>query len=276
MADLFLILSGSFVVGILGALLGVGGGTFLVPFLVLFANLEPVEAVGISLFCVIGTSVGAASSALKHGQANLGLALSLEPILVVSSVVGSLAAQRMSGALLLALFALMMLGISGLFFRLWRRDRPTTPVQPTGPALIVDGGLPEPGGGEPLRYRPQRRVLVATLMGLTGMSSGLFGIGGGTVNVPLLTMLGRVPLRAAAATSVLTLSVTGAAAGAVHLAHGSVPGALVGVALLGVVPGGMIGARLQRLLPEQMLRLLFACLALLVAVLTFRRAWELT
>lgn len=275
MADLLLILSGSFVVGILGALLGVGGGTFLVPFLVLVAGLPPVEAVGISLFCVIGTSVGAASSALKHGQANLGLALSLEPVLVLSSVAGSLAAQRMGGGLLLGLFALMMLGISALFFRLWHKGQPLPPVAPTEPPLLVDGSVPEPGGAEPLRYRPQRRGLVALLMGLTGASSGLFGIGGGAVNVPLLSVLGRVPLRAATATSTLTLSVTGAAAGAVHLAHGSVRGALVGVALLGVVPGGMLGARLQRLLPEQTLRLLFACLALLVAVLTFRRAWEL-
>ena len=275
MGDLFLILGGSFAVGVIGAMLGVGGGTFLVPFLVLFTDLEPIDAVGISLFCVIGTSVGAASSALRRGEANLGLALSLEPIMLLASVGGSLVAQHIGGALLLALFALMMLGISGLFFRLWRRDVREAPLSPTGPTLVVDGAVREPGVEEPLRYRPQRRLLLSMLIGLTGASSGLFGIGGGAVNVPLLTMVGRVPLRAATSTSVLTLSVTGAAAGAVHLAYGSVPGALVGVSLLGVVPGGMLGVRLQRRLPERALRLLFACLALVVALLTMRRAWEL-
>lgn len=275
-AELLLILLGSFVVGILGALLGVGGGTFLVPFLVLLVQLEPVAAVGVSLFCVIGTSVGAASSALKRGQANIGLALSIEPIMLVASVGASLLAQRMGGALLLALFALMMLGVSGLFFRLWRTGHHRPPVAPSEPARLDDGAVLEPGATEPVRYRPQRRLLLSTLIGLTGAASGLFGIGGGVVNVPLLSLVGRVPLRAATATSVLTLTITGASAGAVHLAYGSVPGALVGIALVGVVPGGMIGARLQRLLPERTLRLLFACLALVVAVLTFRRAWELS
>src|SRR5690606_21698658 len=155
----------------------------------LVAGLPPVEAVGISLFCVIGTSVGAASSALKHGQANLGLALSLEPVLVLSSVAGSLAAQRMGGGLLLGLFALMMLGISALFFRLWHSGQPLPPVAPSWPPLLVVASVPEPGGAEPLRCRPQRRGLVALLMGLTGASSGLFGIGGGAVNVPLLSVL---------------------------------------------------------------------------------------
>lgn len=275
MAELLLILAGSFAVGILGALLGVGGGTFLVPFLVLFTHLTPIEAVGVSLFCVIGTSVGGAWGALRSGQANVGLALSLEPIMLVASVGASLLAQRMGGALLLTLFALMMLGIAALFFRLWRLNQELPAVAPTAPPLLVDGAVWAPGAEEPVRYRPQRMRTMSALVGLTGAASGLFGIGGGVVNVPILTLIGRVPMRAASSTSVLTLSVTGAAAGAVHLAYGAVPGALVGVSLIGVLPGSLLGARLQRLLPERTLRLLFACLALVVAVLTFRRALEL-
>lgn len=275
MAVVLLTLFGSFAVGVMGAVLGVGGGTFLVPFLVLFAGMRPVEAVGISLFCVIGTSVGGASSAIKNGQANVGLALLIEPIMVFASVGASLLAQRMGDALLLALFALVMLALSGLFLHLWRHNIRTEPVAPSGSARLVDGSVHEPGA-EPVLYRPQRLPLLSGLVAFTGAASGLFGIGGGVLNVPFMTLVSRVPLRAAASTSVLTMSVTGAAAGAVHLAHGSVPGALVGASLLGVVPGGMLGARLQRRLPERQLRITFAVLALLVAVLTFRRAWEIT
>ncbi len=274
MSDVLLTLFGSFAVGVIGAALGVGGGTFLVPFLVLFAELRPVEAVGISLFCVIGTSVGGASAAIKSGQANLGLALVLEPILLLTSVGASLLAQRMEDALLLGLFALMLTAIAGLFFYVWQRNLGVDAVAPSGAARLVDGVVQEPGVGG-VSYRPQRLPVLGGLVGLTGLASGLFGIGGGVLNVPFLTLVSRVPLRAAASTSVLTMSVTGAAAGAVHLAHGSVPGALVAASLLGVVPGGLLGARVQRRLPERKLRFAFATLALIVAVMTFRHAWEI-
>jgi uncharacterized membrane protein YfcA len=251
--------------------LGIGGGTFLVPFLVLVGNLRPVEAVGISLFCVIGTSVGGASGAIRSGRANVGLALLLEPVLVGTSVGASLLAQRMNDALLLALFACMMIGIAVLFLALWRRGPALTIALPTGPPRPGDGVVEEPGQGL-VAYRPRRLPLLVGLIGLSGTASGLFGIGGGGLNVPILHVLGAVPLRAAAATSVLTMSVTGAAAGAVHLAHGSVSGTLVGASLLGVVPGSLLGAQWQRRFPEQHLRFAFAVLAALVAVTTLYRA----
>lgn len=274
MAEVLLTLFGSFVVGVIGAVLGVGGGTFLVPFLVLVAHLRPVEAVGISLFCVIGTSVGGGSAALKSGQANVGLALVIEPFLVITAVGASLLAQQLADALLLALFGVMLLGVGGLFLYLFQKNLRIEPHPPEGRGHFVDGVVVEPARGE-VRYRPQRVPLLAGLVALTGAAAGLFGIGGGVLNVPFMTLVSRVPLRAAASTSVLMMSVTGAAAGAVHLAHGAVPGALVGASLLGVVPGGLLGARLQRLLPEQWLRLAFSTLAVLIAFFTFQRAWEL-
>jgi uncharacterized membrane protein YfcA len=265
-----LTLGGSFVIGVVGAILGVGGGVFLVPFLVLVVGLRPVEAVGVSLFAVVGMSVGGASRALRTGQANLGLALWLEPLLLVTAVGGSLLAHRMADRTLLGLFGAMMLVISLLFAGDAKRGVDTQPVAPERPARLTDGVSAEPGR-EPEAYRPARLPLVTLLIGATGIAAGLFGIGGGVLNVPVLTLLGRVPLRAAACTSVLTMSVTAAAAAAVHLAEGNVPAALVGASLLGVVPGGMLGARLQARLLERNLQAAFAVLAALVAGATLLR-----
>lgn len=265
--------AGSFFVGLLGAILGIGGGTFLVPYLVIAAGLEPVEAVGISLFCVIGTSVGGASQALRTGQANLGLALVLEPFMLVGSVGASLVAQRVSGAVILGLFAAMLFGLGALFLRLGLKDSGAPPVAPDGEGRLYDGASPEPDGSV-VRYRPQRVGLLALLVSSTGAASGLLGIGGGVLNVPYMTLVSRVPLRAAASTSVLTMLVTGAAAGSVHLSHGTVPGPLVAASLLSVVPGGWLGARLQARLPTRTLRLLFAALAFAIAAATLHRALQ--
>lgn len=254
---------GSFVVGVFGGSFGVGGGIFLVPWLV-WLGLRPVEAVGVSLFCIIGTSIGASSVALKNGEANLGLSLLLEPVLLLGAVAASLVAARVSDATLLYAFAAMLVGV-GLSLALRGQGR-AEGVPPDGAPRFYDGG----SAGAP--YRPQRLWPTAVAMVSAGLAAGLFGIGGGALVVPLLAQLGRVPMRAAAATSTVSLMVTAGAAAAVHLAQGTVPLSSVAWALLGVLPGGLVGARLQSRLSERLMRRVFAALMLLVAASVVWRA----
>ena len=270
MLDAMVVAAGSLVIGILGGLLGVGGGVFLVPFLVFFTDLRPVEAVGLSLFCVMGTSVGTSKRNLVGGHTNIGLALFLEPFMVAGSIGAALFAQKIRDQSLMLGFAGLMLFLGALFLR--KAPASSERVQkPTGAPRLTDGETLEPDGA-PLAYRPAKLPLLGALVFGTGAASGLFGIGGGSINVPLMTLLSRVPLRAAAATSTFTMSVTGAAGGIVHLSHGTVPVALVAATLAGVVPGGQIGATWRHRFSETTLRRAFAALALLVAVASFFRA----
>lgn len=263
---------GSFGVGCLGAVLGIGGGTLLVPFLVLFAGMEPVVAVGISLFCVVGTSIGGASRALQSGQANLRLALTFEPWMMFSAVVTAYGAHQIDGRWILVAFALLLFGLALLFLGLAFKPTRLGAVSPTGKTEFWDGICPQPDGGA-IAYRPQRVPGMTVLVFGTGALSGLLGIGGGALNVAYMNLIGRVPLRAAASTSVLTMLVTGAAAGAVHLTLGKVPGAYIAISMLFVVPGSVLGARLQKNLPERALRLLFAGIASTIGVFTLVRIW---
>jgi uncharacterized protein len=251
--------AGALVVGVLGGAFGVGGGIFLVPFLTIVVGLRPVEAVGVSLFCVIGTSASASSVTLKSGEANLGLGLMLEPFLIAGAVLAGLVAQQVTDAALLLGFALVIVVIGALFLRQALGRGLPTPVAPVEPARFADGS------SAVLAYRPQRLPLVMSLATLGGVASGLFGIGGGVVTVPLLSQVARVPIRAAAATASLSLMVTAGAAGAIHLAHGTVPPAAVAAALVGILPGGLFGARLQHRLPERLMRFVFAGLGFFVA-----------
>lgn len=254
---------GSLAVGVVGGAFGVGGGIFLVPLLVWLGH-RPVEAVGVSLFCVIGTSVGASSVALKSGEANLSLSLLLEPFLLAGAVGAGLVATKVGDATLLYAFAAVLVLIA--LATASRARGAQDLVAPTDEPGLFDGS----SGGA--RYRPQRlRVLPPVMLG-AGVTAGLFGIGGGAVVVPLLALVARVPMRAAAATSTVSLMVTAGAAGAVHLAHGTVPLHTVAWALLGVIPGGLVGARLQSRLPDRVLRVVFALLALAVAASVALRA----
>jgi uncharacterized membrane protein YfcA len=264
--ELALVFVGALLVGVLGGTLGVGGGIFLVPFLVFTAAVRPIEAVAVSLFCIIGTSAGSASVAIKTGEANVGLSLLLEPGLIIGAVVSSALAHQVSdGALLIGFSALVFIIGVGFFVQAVRNREVPTLTASHRPARFFDGV----SSGQP--YRVPHPTALALSTPLAGITAGLFGIGGGVVTVPLLTVLGRVPLKAATATSSLSLMVSAAAAGAVHLAHGVVPAPLAAAALCGVLPGGLLGARLQGRVSERSLKVLFALLAVSVAVMT---AWK--
>ena len=99
-----------------------------------------------------------------------------------------------------------------------------------------------------------------------GAFSGMFGVGGGSVIVPLLVLWFGYGERVATGTSLLAIVVIGALAAAGQGLHGNVDileGALIGIpAIAGVV----VGTGLQQRLPERGISLLFALLLVAIAV----------
>ncbi|RME48189.1 MAG: hypothetical protein D6791_03970, partial [Chloroflexi bacterium] len=91
--------------GVLGALLGLGGGIFLVPALTLLFHLPIRVAVGTSLVGVIATSAGVAAVAPRGRGADVGLALRLEVATTAGAIAGGLLAGQVSPQVLSVLFA---------------------------------------------------------------------------------------------------------------------------------------------------------------------------
>ncbi len=249
-----IVVVGSFGVGVLGGLLGVGGGVFLVPFLVFFDVATPKMAVAISLCCVICTSAAAAlvtGRAGSEGLARLSTALKLEPALVAGAVLASLLGRRFDDGALLIGFGILILLVAALI-RLRRRFS------------AVDDAP----------WSPTRLAAVMVLAFLSGGASGLFGVGGGVLVVPTLVLVGRWPLKAAAATSSLCLMTSAAAGAAVHHAHAPLPVDVVAAVMFGVLPGGALGARLQRIASEAVVEAVFTGLAVVVAGLSVWRGLQ--
>ena len=112
-----------------------------------------------------------------------------------------------------------------------------------------------------------RRTLQLAAVGtVAGLFSGLFGVGGGVVIVPLLAYVMGFPTRVAAATSLAAIAVVAAVTGGFQLLYGNADvgeAALVG---LPAVVGVVAGTALQQRLATRTLRLAFAALLVVVAV----------
>ena len=109
----WLLLTGS-AVGVLGAILGIGGGIFLVPALVLIFHIPVHYAAATSIVSVMATSSAATSTTVEKGLVNMRLGMVLEIATVLGAMSGALTAEWLSVATLLRIFAVVLLVVAVL------------------------------------------------------------------------------------------------------------------------------------------------------------------
>jgi len=212
--------------GGVGALLGLGGGIFLVPALTLLFHLPVRIAVGTSLVSVIATSAGVAASASEQGGADVMLALRLEIATAAGAVVGGLVAGFVPANVLAILFAVVVFATAA--YTLVKNLR---------------------GAGDEKMYRrdytPRNWAAGSSAAGLAGMVSGLLGVGGGFIKVPTMYAVMGVPLGIATATSNFMVGITAAASVFVYIGRGDVRPLIVVPTAAGVFLGAVVGSLLQ-------------------------------
>jgi uncharacterized membrane protein YfcA len=228
--------------GGLGALLGVGGGVILVPGLIFLADLSFTHAVAASLVCVVATSVAGSVVYLGRGMVELDLALELQAFTVVGAVAAGLLAAVIPVAPLYFAFG-VLLAVTA--YRMWPRRK-------------------EPRAGS---ASSGRRPAVADGASVgAGLVSGLLGVGGGVLNVPILHLLLAIPFERAVATSVYIIGITAASAAAVYWARGEVDLAVAGATMLGTLLGARLAATGSGRVPAGLLKRGFAILLVYTAI----------
>ena len=266
-----LILFGVFI-GLLGSALGVGGGIFMVPFLVLALKLPIHQAVAASLVAIVATSSAVAAVNVERGLANVRLGITLEVKTALGSIAGALIASRIPGGTVQLLFALMLFPVSVLMFLKGSRSlkKIAAPVlQPssaTPQPSAFDSVFFDPAAGAHTHYRVKNMAPASLISFFAGSLSGLLGIGGGVVQVPVMNLLCGVPMKAAAATSNFIIGVSAAASAYVYFRRGLIPVELTAVIVVGVLIGSFIGIYALYKARSEKLQIVFSVLTLLVAV----------
>jgi len=251
--------------GLIGAVLGTGGGFFLIPVLVLGFGMPMHFAVATSIVTVIATSSAAAGMNVERGTANMRLGMLLEVATATGAIVGGVSAGWIPAHALEGLFAVVLVPTATL---MWRGRTPGEPSVdgslPDGSPLGLGGRYVETGG-RIVRYRVRRVWAGLGVSFLAGNLSGLLGIGGGVFKVPALRAACGVPMRAAAATSNFMIGVTAAASAFLYLGRGEVRPGVTAAVVLGTLAGSLLGVRLAPRLRPRALQGLFAVVLWIVA-----------
>lgn len=278
-------------IGILSGLLGIGGGTVMVPIFRLAFDMSPVMSTATSLFTIIPTSVSGAVSHIRHKTCipSLGIAAGLGG--AITSPLGVWLAQ-ISPAWMIMLAAALIIGWSAFkmlskAFKMKKAspvaaeslqaaairvetapdksvDSATTTTTTTTTATASGG----PAGPSPSSKLTRKQLLVGAAIGLVaGVASGYVGVGGGFIMVPMMLSLVGISMRQASGTSLIAVMIL-AVPGVIEQALLGNINYAAGIAIaIGSIPGAVVGARLVRVVPERMLRFIFGCFLLLAAAL---------
>jgi uncharacterized membrane protein YfcA len=261
----WLLLTGS-AVGVLGAILGIGGGVFLVPALVLIFHIPMHHAIATSIVSVIATSSAATLTNVEKGLVNMRLGMTLEIAAVLGAMSGALTAGWLSEATLLWIFAVVLLAVavllgwkSSIGKRVAILDSQCTVLDdPLDDLGLLGASCYDPAEGRQISYRARRAPLGFLVSLIAGNLSGLLGVGGGFIKVPVSHLVCSIPMKAATATSNFMIGITAAASAFIYFGRGEVRPALTTAVVLGVLVGSFIGAAINQRLPERLVQAIFA------------------
>lgn len=248
--------------GLVGALLGLGGGVFLVPLLTLGMGVPIRAAIAASLISVIATASASATVNLNRGLVNMRLGLVLEVATSVGGLLGGLAASRLSQRQLFLTFG-ATLAVMGVLMAVRSGRRNVIADLGVAPGRL-GGRIRE--GEQTYVYRVKRMPVAMSSSLAAGALSGLLGLGGGIIKVPVLNTFCGIPIRVAAATSTFMIGVTAAASAFLYWSRGDVVLGLTAAVCLGALPGSLLGAHLSERVHARYLKLLMAGVLIVVAV----------
>ncbi len=272
-------LAGVFV-GVMSGLLGVGGGTIMVPIFRLAFGMSPLASTATSLFAIIPTSI---SGVVAHTRAKtcvpkLGLALGVGG--AVMSPVGVWLASVSPGWLVICVAA-VVIGFSA--FKMFKKAVKCASVpragQAGGNAQAAAGASSaasagsgaesaNPGAASSQPVLSRKQYLQGACIGLVaGLTSGYVGVGGGFIMVPLMLAILDIPMSLASGTSLIAIMIL-AIPGVIEQGLLGNIDYLAGIAIVvGSIPGALVGARLVRVVPERQLRFIFGGFLLVAAVM---------
>jgi len=234
---------------------GVGGGVLFVPIVAGFFPFHLDFVRGAGLLVALSGALSAGPALLRSGLANLRLALPLALLASSSSIFGALLGLALPVAIVQIALGILILGIVVIMALSKRSEFPDVPrPDALSTALGMHGIFHDPAAGRDMQWKVHRTPLGLALFTLIGVLAGLFGVGAGWANLPVLNLVMGAPLKLAAGTSGFILSLVDSSAAWIYLNQGAVLPMVAVPSVIGMMLGAKVGVRLLKVLPGSTIR----------------------
>jgi uncharacterized membrane protein YfcA len=238
----------TFVMGVVAVLAGVGGGVLFVPIISGFLPFHLDFVRGTGLLVALSGALAAGPGLLKANLASLRLAIPVALIASSCAIVGAMLGlalpthivQISLGATILGICALMLVAKKSVFPDVPKADRLSS-------ALKIYGVYSEVSSGRVVDWKIHRTPLGLCLFVVIGIMAGMFGLGAGWANVPVLNLVMGAPLKISVATSKFLLSITDTSAAWIYMNQGCVIPLMVVPSVVGIMLGSFLGVRLLKI-----------------------------
>jgi uncharacterized membrane protein YfcA len=262
------LLAAASLAGFFGALLGVGGGVFIVPAMILIFHLPIKIAVAASIVSVIATSNAGGSSYVDQRLTNLKLGMFLEVATTVGALSGSILVLYLREWVMLLVFSLLLAYMAYSSFTTRNLDDQRILAGSFAHArqdrlaafLDLRGSYHDEAANHTVDYVVTGTPAGLSLSYLAGLASGLLGVGGGVLKVSAMNSYMNVPMKAAVGTSKMMIGVTAAVSSILFFLAGLINFYVVAPVAIGTTLGATLGTMVMNRLHSARLKWLFAIL----------------
>ena len=230
--SLFMLATG-LLAGLIGSILGVGGGVVIVPFLTIFGGIDIKVSIAVSLASIIATSLVSSSVYFGEKLAKPRVALLLIPSIILGAYTGANITVYAPASVIEVVFALLLFYTA---FHMYRKNLRHASDNQRRERFETSGG----SSGGLLWY-----VKTSLLTYVAGITSGMLGVGGGTLLVPILNLVVGLPLKESIATSLLVIGGAASAGAVIYILEGLTVPHMVALLLVGIMFGASLGSRVM-------------------------------
>lgn len=282
-STLTLLFFGASIAGFFGALLGIGGGLFIVPMLVLILHLPMKMAVAASIVSVIATSNAGGSKYVEQKISNVRLAMFLEVFTTVGALVGAALVLHLPDWLMQLIFAALLINMAynALVTRKLDDQRiasgefATIEQDTLSRKLDLRGAYHDQAANRDVQYLITGTAKGSVISFFAGIASGLLGVGGGVLKVSAMNRYMNIPMKVAVGTSKLMIGITAAVSATLFFAAGMIQFALIGPVALGTTAGATAGTMVMNRLDNATLKRILTVLMFYMAYSMIAKALQI-
>ncbi len=245
----------TFFMGIVAVLGGVGGGVLFVPIISGFFPFHLDFVRGTGLLVALCGALAAGPGLLKANLASLRLAMPVAVIASTMAIVGAMVGLALPTHIIQLSLGITILGIVIIMFTAKKSAIPDVQKPDNlSSALRITGIYHEPSMNKDINWQVHRTPMGLATFVIIGFMAGMFGLGAGWANVPVLNIMMGAPLKISVATSKFLLSITDTSAAWIYVNKGCVIPMMVVPSLIGIMLGSFIGVRILKVAKPTFIR----------------------